>query len=79
MNSLPDQSVAARNITPEYHNVVCIGAGVTSLALVCQLQMVLGEKDFLLLERENGIGGTWYSNSYPGAGVSDRISHDTFF
>lgn len=61
---------SAHDLPPEYHNVVCIGAGVTTLALVCQLQMRLGETDFVVLEREGGVGGTWYNNTYPGAGVS---------
>lgn len=54
---------------PEYHNVIAVGAGVTSLALACQLQTMIGERDILLLEREAGLGGTWWSNTYPGAGV----------
>ena len=48
-----------RYSTPEYHNVICIGAGVTSLSLACQMQMMIGEKDFLLLERE----GEWGKSS----------------
>lgn len=59
--------------TPEYHNVIAIGAGVTSLSLACQLQMMIGEKDFLLLEREAGLGGTWWSNTYPAAGCDIPI------
>jgi cation diffusion facilitator CzcD-associated flavoprotein CzcO len=58
---------------PEYHNVIAIGAGVTSLALVCQLQTMIGEKDFIVLEREAGVGGTWWSNTYPGAGCDIPI------
>lgn len=56
-------SNAVKFSTPEYHDVIAIGAGVTSLALACQLQMLIGQKDFILLEREGGLGGTWYSNS----------------
>jgi cation diffusion facilitator CzcD-associated flavoprotein CzcO len=62
-----------RNSTPEYHNVICIGAGVTSLSLVCQIQTMLGEKDFLLLERADAPGGTWQANSYPMAGCDIPI------
>lgn len=62
-----------RSIPPEYHNVIAIGAGVTSLAFVCQLQLMIGENDFLILEREGGIGGTWWSNTYPGAGCDIPI------
>ncbi|UZJ55374.1 hypothetical protein CBS101457_004694 [Exobasidium rhododendri] len=67
---MPDE---VRYSTPEFHNVICIGTGVTSLSLACQLQMMIGEKDFLLLEREAGLGGTWYSNSYPNAGCDIPI------
>lgn len=42
MSNLKDQE-------PEYHNVLIIGAGVTGLALACQLKMMTGETDFRIL------------------------------
>lgn len=68
-----NNNVDYKSLPAEYHNVIAIGAGVTSLALTCHLQLMSNEKDFLILEREGGIGGTWWSNTYPGAGCDIPI------
>src|SRR6185503_12283706 len=33
-----------------------------------------GHKDFTIVERSTGVGGTWHDNTYPGAGC-DVPSH----
>ena len=46
--------------------VVIIGAGSAGLCMGVQLKKA-GIDDFVILEKGDGIGGTWWHNSYPGA------------
>lgn len=46
--------------------VIMIGGGFGGIAMACQLKRKLGCTDFCLLERQSGIGGTWWINTYPG-------------
>ncbi|KAF3384702.1 Baeyer-Villiger monooxygenase [Penicillium rolfsii] len=46
--------------------VLIIGAGISGIAAACQLKEKLGLTDFLVLEQQDGIGGTWWSHRYPG-------------
>lgn len=50
-----------------------IGAGFGGLALAHRLAQA-GIDDVLILERDDGVGGTWRANSYPGA-ACDVPSH----
>lgn len=54
--------------TPQTRNlrVVIIGAGPGGLCMGVKLQQS-GFSDFVLLERGDGVGGTWRRNTYPGA------------
>ncbi|MEK9776914.1 MAG: NAD(P)-binding domain-containing protein, partial [Quisquiliibacterium sp.] len=47
--------------------VLIVGAGVSGLGLAMQLQR-LGIP-YLVIERNDDVGGTWLENHYPGAGV----------
>ena len=58
--------------SPPDFNVVVIGAGVSGLCAVINLQM-LGI-NFQVIERNSTVGGVWWENSYPGAGV-DTPNH----
>jgi len=49
-----------------YYPVVVIGAGESGIAMGCQLRSQLGFDQFRIFERKSGIGGTWYTNRYPG-------------
>ncbi len=53
---------------PEYFETVIIGSGFSGLLAAVQLRKS-GFDDFLLLERDSEMGGTWQANSYPGAEV----------
>jgi cation diffusion facilitator CzcD-associated flavoprotein CzcO len=53
--------------------VAIVGAGVGGLALAMGLRED-GREDFVVLERGDGIGGTWRWNTYPGA-ACDVPSH----
>ena len=47
--------------------VVIIGAGMSGLYAGIQLQQA--GIPFVILEKNDAVGGTWYENIYPGCGV----------
>ena len=49
-----------------YYPVLIVGAGESGIALGCRLKEVLGFDQFRLFDRQAGLGGTWWSNRYPG-------------
>lgn len=53
---------------------IVIGCGVAGIALASRLRSQLGYDNFVIYEREQAIGGTWYLNTYPGVGC-DVDSH----
>ncbi|TGK11498.1 NAD(P)/FAD-dependent oxidoreductase [Leptospira fletcheri] len=54
-------------------DVVIIGSGFAGLCMGIRLKQA-GNHSFLILEKGNGIGGTWRDNDYPGA-ACDVQSH----
>lgn len=54
-----------RGPVPDHHGLVIIGAGLAGIGLAVRLRR-LQMDDFVILEREDDLGGTWYVNSYPG-------------
>jgi cation diffusion facilitator CzcD-associated flavoprotein CzcO len=50
------------------HHVVIIGAGFGGLGAAIELRRA-GIDDFVILEKWNGVGGTWRANTYPGVAV----------
>ncbi|MGA0595197.1 flavin-containing monooxygenase [Enterovirga sp. CN4-39] len=52
--------------------VAIVGAGLSGVALAVHLKR-LGIP-FVIYEKNEGVGGTWYDNRYPGCGV-DTTSH----
>jgi cation diffusion facilitator CzcD-associated flavoprotein CzcO len=55
------------------HDVAIIGAGFSGIAAATAL-IKAGVNDFVMFERSEEIGGTWWVNRYPGAEV-DLESH----
>jgi len=55
------------------YEVIIIGSGFGGIAAGVRLQKK-GINDFLILERDAEMGGTWWANNYPGAQV-DVQSH----
>ena len=47
------------------HEVVIVGAGFGGLGMAVRLKQE-GTDDFVLIERDDDVGGTWWANSYPG-------------
>ncbi|WP_240749062.1 flavin-containing monooxygenase [Mycobacterium paragordonae] len=50
------------------HDVIIIGAGFGGIGAAIQVKR-LGYDNMVILEREAGLGGTWYVNRYPGLAV----------
>jgi len=48
--------------------VAILGAGMSGLCMGVQLKRA-GIRDFVILEKSAGLGGTWWDNRYPGAQV----------
>jgi cation diffusion facilitator CzcD-associated flavoprotein CzcO len=48
-----------------HHRTVIVGTGFSGIGMAIRL-LRDGERDFVLLERADEIGGTWRDNTYPG-------------
>jgi cation diffusion facilitator CzcD-associated flavoprotein CzcO len=48
--------------------VVILGAGMSGLCAAVKLKRA-GQHRFIILEKADGLGGTWWDNTYPGAHV----------
>lgn len=71
----PREEVTWRGARPDRADgfrVLIIGAGFSGLAAAVMLKK-LGIP-YVVIEKSDGLGGVWYQNSYPGAGV-DTPSH----
>ncbi len=51
---------------PSHVNTFVVGAGFGGLGLAIRLAQ-RGERDFLVIDRGDDVGGTWRDNTYPGA------------
>lgn len=51
---------------PEHVDVLIVGAGVSGIGSVWQLQKRLPDKRFVVLETLDTFGGTWVTHRYPG-------------
>ena len=47
-------------------NAIIIGAGPAGIAMAYRLKHELGFHDFTIYEKQDGVGGTWRVNTYPG-------------
>jgi len=56
----------ANSGAPLHWKVGIIGAGPGGLGLAIRL-VQSGNRDFVLFEASEGVGGTWRWNTYPGA------------
>ncbi|MDG9759414.1 NAD(P)/FAD-dependent oxidoreductase [Pseudomonas sediminis] len=68
MNAPVSPPTAARHC-----KIAILGSGFSGLGMAIRLKQQ-GEQDFLLFEKEAGVGGTWRVNNYPGCGC-DVQSH----
>ena len=52
----------------EKYKVLIVGTGFSGICAAINLRKI-GIEDFVMLEKEDKMGGTWYVNKYPGAAV----------
>lgn len=57
----------------QLYEVIIIGSGFSGICSAIKLQEI-GIDNFLIIERDESLGGTWWKNTYPGAAV-DVPSH----
>jgi cation diffusion facilitator CzcD-associated flavoprotein CzcO len=50
---------------PDHVDVAIVGSGFAGLGAAVQLKRA-GRHDFVILERDEDVGGTWEANTYPG-------------
>ena len=58
---------------PTHVRIAIIGAGFGGIGMAIRLAQT-GQRDFILLEQAEGVGGTWWVNRYPGC-ACDVPSH----
>jgi cation diffusion facilitator CzcD-associated flavoprotein CzcO len=58
---------------PESFDIAIVGSGFSGLGAAIRLKQE-GRHDFVVLERADEVGGTWWANTYPGCGC-DVPSH----
>ncbi|KAK6386901.1 hypothetical protein LTS17_000165 [Exophiala oligosperma] len=46
--------------------LICIGAGISGIAAAYKYQKDLENVEFIIYEKNDDVGGTWYENRYPG-------------
>ncbi|MEP3245610.1 MAG: NAD(P)/FAD-dependent oxidoreductase [Sneathiella sp.] len=72
-----DETIAGSAADPKASqmilDVLVIGAGFSGICMGYRL-LKEGMSNFVILEKTDGIGGTWYKNTYPGA-ACDVPSH----
>jgi cation diffusion facilitator CzcD-associated flavoprotein CzcO len=70
---MPETSPPNRQASDTSVDVLIIGAGFSGLCMAIKLHEA-GVKSFLVIEKSDDIGGTWYDNRYPGC-ACDIPSH----
>ena len=58
-----DESIAGQRLLPAGATVAVVGAGFPGLGMAAALDRA-GIHDYVLLERAQGVGGTWRDNTY---------------
>lgn len=68
----PPQPIPELTRDPSGFHVTIIGAGISGICAAIRLKAM--RIPFIVLEKNNSVGGTWYENTYPEAGV-DTPNH----
>jgi hypothetical protein len=62
--------------TPRAIKIIAVGAGVSGLSLAHAVETgLLANVELKILEKNAGLGGTWFENRYPGC-ACDIPSHN---
>jgi cation diffusion facilitator CzcD-associated flavoprotein CzcO len=67
------ESAAANTELPAEVEIAIVGSGFSGLGMAIRLKQD-GQDDFVVLERDDEVGGTWWANTYPGC-ACDVPSH----
>ncbi len=62
----------------EHFDAVIVGAGFAGIGAAIQLKR-MGIEDFVILDREDDLGGTWHVNHYPGLAVDVPTTTYSYF
>ncbi len=65
-------------MTAEEFDAVIVGAGFAGIGAAIELKK-LGFENFVILDREDDLGGTWHVNHYPGLAVDVPTSTYSYF
>ena len=65
-------------MTTEQFDAVIVGAGFGGIGAAIQLKR-LGYDNFVILDREDDLGGTWHVNRYPGLAVDVPTTTYSYF
>jgi cation diffusion facilitator CzcD-associated flavoprotein CzcO len=65
-------------MTSELYDAVIVGAGFGGIGAAIQLKR-LGYDNFVILDREDDLGGTWHVNRYPGLAVDVPTTTYSYF
>lgn len=65
-------------MTSERFDAVIVGAGFGGIGAGIQLKR-MGIEDFVILDREDDLGGTWHVNRYPGLAVDVPTTTYSYF
>ncbi|MGV0597215.1 flavin-containing monooxygenase [Mycolicibacterium vulneris] len=65
-------------MSPGDYDAVIVGAGFAGIGAAIQLKR-LGIENFVILDREDDLGGTWYVNHYPGLAVDVPTTTYSYF
>jgi cation diffusion facilitator CzcD-associated flavoprotein CzcO len=65
MNASDQARATSGNGAAEHFQIAILGAGFGGLGMAIRLKQA-GIEDFVVLERDADVGGTWWANTYPG-------------
>lgn len=65
---VPDTGSASSGTARPDHDVVVVGAGFSGIGAAIKLDQA-GFSDFVVVDRNERVGGVWYANTYPGVAV----------
>ncbi|GAS86793.1 flavin-containing monooxygenase [Mycolicibacterium brisbanense] len=65
-------------MNPGAHDAVIVGAGFAGIGAAIQLKR-MGIDDFVIVDREADLGGTWHVNHYPGLAVDVPTTTYSYF
>lgn len=65
-------------MTDQQFDVIIVGAGFGGIGAAIQLKR-LGFDNFVIVDRESDLGGTWHVNHYPGLAVDVPITTYSYF